>query len=53
MTAVTFSKHPGKSTNEGCTAIYFIIIALYMGFRIENATENCIKCFHFLLFHHT
>jgi hypothetical protein len=50
MAAVTFSKHPSKSTNEGCRAICFITITIYTGFRIENDTENCIECLHFLLF---
>ena len=53
MTSLAFSKHCSKSINEGCRAIYFIIITLYTGFSIENDTENCIQRLHFLLFHHT
>jgi hypothetical protein len=49
MAALACGKHRSKSMNEGCRTINFIIINLYTGFSIQNATEKRIACFHFLL----
>ena len=53
MDALTFSKQHSKYIREGCKMVYFIIVTIYTGFGIEKATENCIECLHFLLFHQT
>jgi hypothetical protein len=45
--------HSISANTRRCKAIYFVLIILYMGFRIENSEENFIECLHCLLFHQT